>query len=215
MDGRFLSAFIVPESWDILGYKLKPFTLRHMLYLTALKSPFIDKKPDTGITPEAVLVLLRVCSSEHPSKAFRRPTIADYWRQGKMESDIEFFYGTVGTVFNYIQTCSSAPEVYKKEDNSLVPKKENLPPALSLATSLMVKLHIPEKAAWETPVGQALWYLTTVAINEGAEIKILSTEDEARAVYEKQVLKELEVEMQQKVAEAKQQAAEAKRNKRK
>ena len=90
MDGRFLTAFITPKKWEIAGYELKPFSLRHMMSLSALESPFVggDKAPST---PEQVLAFLRVCSSQDPSSAFTNVTLMDRFRCARMEVDTRYF----------------------------------------------------------------------------------------------------------------------------
>jgi hypothetical protein len=195
MDGRFLTAFILPKEWDIIGYKLKPYSLRHSLYLTALESPFITGKMDK-LSPEDILVFLRICSSEHPSNAFRKPSLRDYWRIGRMQADIGYFYEIVKDIMVYIHDCCSAPVFYKKEKEQNEKQKENIPNPLAVATSLIGRLNLPMEEAWNMPVGQAIWYATAYSVAEGAQIKVLSTEDEQKADFEKNFLVKLREEQQ-------------------
>jgi hypothetical protein len=188
MDGRFLTAFIIPKEWDVMGYKLKPFSLRHMLILQAIESPFMSSKRPPSC-PEDVLVFLRVCSSEHPSKAFRKPTLMDRLRIARMEASIGCFKKQVDACMAYVEMCTSAPKTYTKDDEEVHKKRENVPGPLSLAGSLMSRLHFTQDQAWDCTLGQAIWYLTAHAIAEGAEIRILTTEEEARSESDLTLLK--------------------------
>jgi hypothetical protein len=179
MDGRFLNAFIIPREWDIMGYKLKPFSLRFMIYLTALESPFmIGTKPPS--LPEDILVFLRVCSSGDPAKAFQKPRLMDYYYTIRLSVDPLFYAKIAIQIKDYIELCCTSPKVYQKED-VVQSKTENIPMPLSFATSLMSRLHMSYEDAWNCTVGQAVWYLTAYGISEGAETKILSTEVEDKA----------------------------------
>jgi len=179
MDGRFLNAFIIPREWDIMGYKLKPFSLRFMIYLTALESPFlVGTKPPT--LPEDILVFLRVCSSGDPSKAFEKPKLSDYYYSARLGVDMRYFAKIAIEIKQYIEVCCTSPKVYQKEDE-VHKTSENVPMPLSFATSLMSRLHMSYDDAWNCTVGQAVWYLTAYSISEGAETKILSTEVEDKA----------------------------------
>jgi hypothetical protein len=195
MDGRFLTAFVIPEKWDILGYRLKPFTLEHSLSLTVIDSPFLNGKVENA-KPEDVLVFLRICSSEHPSKAFRKPTIMDYWRIARMEADLLHLFDAIKQIMEYIEICCSTPKFYSKQnEKGIEVKKEGIPLPLILATNLMSKLGMSKHEAWSTTVGQAVWYITTYSINEGADIKVLTTDDEQKAESDLDFLKKLNEEL--------------------
>ena len=195
MDGRFLTAFVIPEKWDILGYTLKPFTLEHSLSLEVVESPFVNGKIENA-KPEDVLVFLRICSSEHPSKAFRKPTIMDYWRIARMEADLIYLFEAIKKIMEYIEVCCSTPKFYSKENNKIVEvRREGIPLPLTLATTLMSRLGMSKQDAWSTTVGQAVWYATTYSISEGADIKILTTGDEEKSESDLDFLKKLNEEL--------------------
>lgn len=198
MDGRFLTAFIVPEKWDIMGYKLRPFSLRHMLYLEAIESPMFTGKGPVTSTPEDLLVFLRVCSSVHPSEAFRKPSIADRWNIARMTISSEYLYTQISKCVDYMHTCSSVPRVYRKEDGTST-KKENIPGPLSIATGLMSRIGFSKDEAWDCTIGQGIWYLTAYAESEGVDVKILTTQDEAKADSEREELERFQNEVLAKI----------------
>jgi hypothetical protein len=170
-----------------MGYKLKPFSLRFMIYLTALDSPFlVGTKPPT--LPEDILVFLRVCSSGDPSKAFEKPKLSDYYYSARLGVDMRYFAKIAIEIKQYIEVCCTSPKVYQKEDE-VHKTSENVPMPLSFATSLMSRLHMSYEDAWNCTVGQAVWYLTAYSISEGAETKILSTDVEDKSESDLKKLK--------------------------
>jgi hypothetical protein len=199
MDGRFLTAFIIPKKWEIMGYTLKPFSLRHMLILHAINSPFVSGK-NVPTHPEQVLAALRICSGLHPDDAFKSVSILDSFRAARLQLDSRYFVKVVSEIMEYMQTCSSGPAVYTKPDEN-EKRAENVPGPLSLATSLMSKMGMTHEEAWNMTLGQTIWYLTAHAISEGADIKILTTEAEAKADAERELLLKLNAEVLAKVKE--------------
>lgn len=191
MDGRFVTAFVLPEKWEILGYKLGPFTLRRYMALMAIESPVLTEPP-ASITPEDMLIFLRICSSDDAFKALKPPTLLDKWKRMRMEVDSAYFVKAVLDAKDYIETGVATPKTFTKEDGVKEFKKENVPSVLGLVTSLMAKLNMTSKEAWSCTVGQAVWYLTAYAVSEGAEIRILSTQDEEKMESDKELIKRIQ-----------------------
>ena len=150
--------------------------------LIAIESPIVEGKMPT--TPEQILTFLRVCSSDHPSEAFRPPTMMDKVRAVRLEVNTKYFQQAVFDIIKYMEVCNTCPEVYQKPLSAEEKKKENVPGPLSLVISMMGKLHMPSEEAWNLTLGQAIWYLTAHAVGEGADIRILATDAEARAPKE-------------------------------
>jgi hypothetical protein len=190
MDGRFLTAFILPEKWEIMGYTLKPFSLRHTMTLTALESPIVTGKPHM-VTPEDIIIFLRVCSSKNAFVALKKPSLMDRWNQTRMEMDTSYYFDQLMDINEYMKACNTMPNTYKKPD-AQEKKKENVPVVLGLVTSLMSKMNMSLDDAWDCTAGQAVWYLTAYSIGEGAEVKILSTQDEEKMDGEKAMLVKLQ-----------------------
>jgi len=186
MDGRFLTAFILPEKWEIMGYKLKPFSLRHTMTLTALGSPIVEGD-GPRVKPEDIVIFVRVCAAKDAFVALDKPSLWDKWCHARMEVDTTYYFDQLMAINAYIRTCNTMPNTYTKEDGE-EKKKENVPVVLGLATSLMSKLNFTKDEAWDCTVGQAVWYLTAYSIGEGADVKIISTQDEAKMESEKEFL---------------------------
>ena len=192
MDGRFLTAFILPEKWEIMGYKLKPFSLRHTMTLTALESPIVMGKAPM-VTPEDIVIFLRICSSENAFVALKKPSLMDKWNQVRMELDTSYYFDQMMDINEYMKACNTMPSTYTKPDDT-EKKKENVPVVLGLVTSLMSKMNMSLDEAWDCTAGQAVWYLTAYSIGEGAEVKILSTQDEEKMDAERAMLIKLQAE---------------------
>lgn len=190
MDGRFLTAFILPEKWEIMGYTLKPFSLRHTMTLTALESPIVMGQAPM-VTPEDIIIFLRVCSSRNAFVALKKPSLMDRWNQARMERDTSYYFDQLMAVNEYMKACNTMPNTYKKPDED-EKKKDNVPIFLGLVTSLMSKMNMSADEAWDCTAGQAVWYLTAYSIGEGAEVKILSTQDEEKMDSERAMLIKLQ-----------------------
>jgi len=190
MDGRFLTAFILPEKWEIMGYELKPFSLRHTMTLTALESPIIVGEASM-VTPEDIIIFLRVCSSKNAFVALKKPSLMDRWNQTRMERDTSYYFDQWVAINGYMKHCNTMPSTYTKPDDT-EKKKQNVPVVLGLVTSLMSKMNMSADEAWDCTSGQAVWYLTAYSIGEGAEVKILSTQDEEKMDAERAMLSKLQ-----------------------
>jgi hypothetical protein len=145
------------------------------------------------MTPEMLIIFCRVCSGEAPETCCRKLTIRDEYHLGKMIGSSDYFLEVLKGIMNYVQECSSAPVTYSKDKEKVV-NSENVPGPLQIAVGLMANLGMTPDQAWDTPVGQAIWYMTAYSISQGADTKILSTEQEARADYEKEILAKLTAE---------------------
>ena len=193
MDGRFLTAFIIPEEREICGYKLRPYNLRHMLYLTAIDSPFVVNKSEKAMTPDALLLALRICSTNDVQTALKmKPTVREQMLVGQMMADQNVFAKALHELLDYIGDSNSVPITFEKDTPQGGKRADNAPPALLMAVTLMAKLNLTKEEAWTLPVGQAIWYLTVYGIVEGAETKILTTEQEAKMDSEADFLKKVQ-----------------------
>ena len=207
MDGRFLTAFVVPRKWPIGCYGLRPYNLRHMMYLTALESPFTSKDPKPeDFNTQNVMVFLRVCQSDHPENAFGSLSLKELWFKTRIEADLLYFTRTIKDCFNYIAECSQSPITVTKDKTETIKQKDNVPFPLMMVTMMTSKLGMDMEQAWNTPVGQAIWLLTAFAIQEGSDTRIVTTEDDASAVGEREALIKMQAEALAKIKEEAQRA---------
>jgi len=169
VDKRFLSAFTDPARIKILGRFVSPFSLFHRVQLEAAESPLLSS--DKGIRPLDLLMAVKIVAGE----AIDKLTWKDSWYLGKMSGNEDYFADQIELFSKYV-LVESWPKFWEKRhknsDNS------GTPWVLTVVTSL-ISNGIPEERAWSMPECQAIWLNSSFAIIKGAELKVLTTEDEA------------------------------------
>ena len=118
-----------------------------------------------------------------------------------MQVDLPFFTRVISSCFNYINECSQSPITITKDNTENIKTKENVPFPLMMVVMMTSKLGMDMEQAWNTPVGQAIWFLTAFAIQEGSDTKIVSTEDDAKAKEERELLIKMQAEALAKIKE--------------
>lgn len=182
-----------------------------MLYLTALNSPFASEKANPeDFTTTNVMAFLRVCSSGHPEEAFGSLSLKEWFFQTRMQTDLVFFGRVITECFQYMRECSQSPVTVNKDTGQqIVKKKETTPFPLMMVVMMTSKLGMDMEQAWNTPVGQAVWFLTAFAIQEGSDTEIVTTEADERAVSERAALEKMQAEA---LARIKEEAARTRKN---
>ena len=170
MDHRFLNAFVDPASFKLLGRSLYPWCLKYRVRLMAFNSPVISG--DRGITPADLIFACQVCAEEHLGEIGwldkmrilslnRNPT--------KFEALLKAFAGYA--------LIHDWPKFWEK-DGKKSGGDNGVPWPLAIVANLIAS-GIDEKRAWEMPECQAIWLNSVFAIRKGAELKIMTPEEEA------------------------------------
>lgn len=199
MDKKFLTAFILPKEWEVIGYKLKPYSTRVHINLSAVNSPFVTN----GVpTPMDTIKFLKFCSSDCDSIIdIPKTTFFDTIAYLRLASDLKFFSYTVRCIINYIKEYTTGPSyriVSKHEKSDVVIDKTSMPELLMMISICMSKLGMSEKEAMNSPLAKLSWYVATVALMEGADVRLLS-DDEVKAAVESERLKKFEKEQAEKL----------------
>ena len=169
MDRRFLSAFTDPsDQVKILGRRVAPFALIHRVQLEAADSPLL--RSDANIRPVDLLVAVKICAGEPIGK----PSFMDSWYVGKMANNAEYFAEQIDR-FARLVLVEAWPKFWEKRARS--GDSNGLPWVLSVVANLVAN-GIPETRAWTTPESQAIWMNSAFAVIKGAELKVLTTEEE-------------------------------------
>lgn len=169
MDKRFLSAFTDPsDQVKILGRRVRPFCLMHRVQLEAAESPLL--RSSEGIRPVDLLVAVKVCAGEPIGK----PSFLDSWYVGKMASNPIYFAEQVER-FASLVLVEAWPKFWEKHTKT--GDATGLPWVLSVVANLIAN-GIPEERAWTMPESQAIWMNSAFAVIKGAELKVLTTEEE-------------------------------------
>ena len=170
MDRRFLAAFTDPAPVRMLGRVVYPFCLKHRVRLEAIDSPFISEGKE--FSPSDILVAVKICAEEPANEL----TLKDRWHLLRMTTNNLVFTANFLKFIQYVQ-MSSWPKFWEKENTTKADAGGSMPWALNVVSSLIAN-GIPEQRAWEMPECQAVWYSCAFAKRNGAELNVLSTEEE-------------------------------------
>lgn len=179
MNKKFLTAFITPKEWDVVGYRLKPYSVRKYLNLSAVNSPYV-----TGQVPTAreTVLFLKYCSSDCES-IIDTPSINffDMLAYAKIRYQPMFHAHVIQCIVNYIKEHSSGPD-YRisstvKGKKDIILSNNSLPEMLFLISACMAKLHMTEKQVMEMPIGRLAWYSAAITALEGADVRINPEEE--------------------------------------
>jgi len=152
----------------LLGRFVSPFCLLHRVQLEAAESPLL--RSDAGIRPLDLLVAVKICSGERIDKM----TWKDSWYLGKMTSSEDYFCDQIDR-FSQFVLVTAWPKFWEKKAKAA--ESSGVPWPLSVVSNLIAN-GIPEERAWRMPECQAIWLNSAFAISKGAELKVLTTEDE-------------------------------------
>lgn len=178
MDKRYLNAFLIPPQYTVGGIALDIFCPRHFITLQAVNSPFVIENPK-GVSYKDLFIALRICSTPSWREAVKKPNIIDRCKYLMIESFSKRQADAFQTFGRYMSESMSAPKVWVKDgDEKKEVIKENIPKTLAIVVCLVTKFGFSEQEAWNMPFSRALWYTTAYASQEGAEITIITTEEE-------------------------------------
>ena len=170
MDRRFLDAFIDPQPFRLLGRTLFPWCLKYRLRLLAFDSPLVTGSRE--IKPADLIFACQICAEEPLGKIGWK----DQLRILSLARNPEKFQRLLNGFAAYIlvQDWPKFWESTKKSGGN----GKGVPWILSIVTNLIAS-GIDEKRAWEMPECQAIWYNSAFAIRKGADVSIMSPEEEA------------------------------------
>lgn len=143
---------------------------------------------------------MRVCSTSSWGEAVEKPSIVERLKYLAIESISSKRSKAFETFGRYMSESMSAPKVWMKDDgNSKDLMKEKVPRTLSIVVCLMTKFGFSEREAWDMPFSRALWYTTAFASQEGAEIEVITTEQEENETADLTKLAEYEEMIKQQI----------------
>lgn len=171
MDRRFLDAFIDPAPFELLGRSLFPWCLKYRVRLMAFDSPLVTGS--RGVTPADLLFACQVCAEEPLGGPIGWK---DQLRLGRLNDNPAKFELMLRAFSGYI-LVDDWPKFWEQTKKSGGGDK-GVPWPLAIVANLIAS-GIPEKRAWEMPECQAIWYNSAFAIRKGAEVAIMSPEEEA------------------------------------
>ena len=168
-DLRFFSAFLTPSGTSILGKKLKPFCLKHRIFLEGIDSPFLQQEKE--LTPTDLLVAIKICADE----SIDGFSLADKWKALVLTLSKKKMAEASLAFVKHINQQASYPKFYDKKSSS---GESSIPWQLSILATL-IRNGVTYSDALNMPEAKALWLATAFNIHQGAKLDILTTDDEA------------------------------------
>jgi hypothetical protein len=169
-DQRFLSAFLTPAVTVILGKRLKPFCLRHRLFLEGIGSPFLQEQ--TELTAADLIVALKVCADER----IDQPTLGDKWLNLKLTLSKPLLARGCAALIKHIDRAESYPKFWERKDRRSG-AASTVPWELSVAANL-IRNGVSYQDAFNMPEAKAFWLSATFSIQQGSKLEFISTDDE-------------------------------------
>lgn len=170
MDKRFLNAFLTPRATILLGHRLHPWCLKHRIQLAALGSPIVL---GGEVSPADVVIFCKVASETPLDKWLtlrQRVEAANLLRADKLASAIR-------NIREHMKV-DDWPQFWEKKDGGRPDGLRGVPWALSVIANL-IKHGVSHDEAIHLPEAYALWLSTALGIHDGAQIDLLTTDQEA------------------------------------
>jgi hypothetical protein len=171
VDRRFLNAYVDPAPFRILGRTLYPWCLKYRVRLMAFDSPLVTGS--RGVTPADLIFACQVCAEEQLGDVGWRDRLRILVLNRnplKFERLLEAFAGYI--------LVQDWPKFWEQNKAKSGGGDKGVPWALSIVTNLIAN-GITEQRAWEMPECQAIWLNSALAIRKGADVSIMSPEEEA------------------------------------
>jgi hypothetical protein len=171
VDRRFLNAYVDPAPFRILGRTLYPWCLKYRVRLMAFDSPLVTGS--RGVTPADLIFACQVCAEEQLGDIGWRDRLRILVLNRnslKFERLLEAFAGYI--------LVQDWPKFWEQNKAKSGGGDKGVPWALSIVTNLIAN-GITEQRAWEMPECQAIWLNSALAIRKGADVAIMSPEEEA------------------------------------
>ena len=139
----------------------------------AFDSPLVTGS--RGISPADLLFACQVCAEEElggPIGWVDKLRIISLDRNpAKFERLLQAFAGYI--------LVQDWPKFWEQTKTKSGGGDKGVPWPLAIVANLMAEAGIPEKRAWEMPECQAIWLNSALAIRKGADVAIMSPEEEA------------------------------------
>jgi hypothetical protein len=184
--GSYASAAI-PDPYQILGLRLRPFSLGHYLLLQRFECGFVQDKP-FPISRQDLIAGVLICSMRH-SEFLEFLQQKNFLRQvRRWGKRVGFFDLAEKTTFfeAYLRASLSEPDYIE-----LQPGGSGGEWSQNLKITLMTKLGYSEAEAIDMPLSKALADYYKLAESEGL-IRLLTAEDRAAALANDAIFSSLE-----------------------
>ena len=165
---RALSAFTDPCRLVVLGRYVDPFSLLRRLQLESIESPFVS--PGKDVRPLDLLIAVKICAGEPIGKL----TLKDRFYLARLSTSERYFVKQMCRFTEFV-LIESWPKFWEKKAKHT--NTTGMPWVLTVVCNLM-NHGVTEERAWTMPESQAIWLHSCFAISNGADMKVLTKEDE-------------------------------------
>ena len=174
IDERFYTAFLSGSSKrKIFGRNIRPYCLRHHLVLTAMEHPFV--RDDKFCTHSDLITLAIVLSGKTVDDMLSPPTFKDIFHSKMLTLSTVYFTDCLEALRNHTEENAYGPKFWSKDKKG---KSRGVPWEANITASLCTS-GIPIEDVMTLPLSQVLWLHSVWSIQQGADIDILSAEEEA------------------------------------
>jgi hypothetical protein len=139
----------------------------------AFDSPLVTGS--RGISPSDLLFACKVCAEEPLGGKIG---FVDELRLMSLARNPAKFDAMLTAFAGYI-LVQDWPKFWEQSKTKSGGGDKGVPWPLAIVANLMAEAGIPEKRAWEMPECQAIWLNSALAIRKGADVAIMSPEEEA------------------------------------
>jgi len=171
------------------------------LYLNAIQSPYAGYQVPE---PSDTIRFLKICSCKNGDiNNIESQTVFDRLLWLKMLIFKDYHSKVISAILLYIKQYTDQPKIVIKEKESgrqtIIKEKSTIPDFLMLATLCMSKLHISEDKVMNLSISKLSWYGVSISAMEGADIRIISEEEEEASKSLLEKLSEFEMKQAQKL----------------
>jgi hypothetical protein len=152
----------------MLGRFVSPFSLLRRVQLQSVESPFVMETKD--VRPLDLLVAVKICAGEPIHKL----SLKDRFYLGRLSASETYFVQQMSRFSEYV-LISAWPKFWEKKAKHT--NTTGMPWVLTVVCNLM-NHGVSEERAWTMPESQAIWLHSCFAIGNGADMKVLTKEDE-------------------------------------
>lgn len=152
----------------MLGRYVEPFSMLRRLQMESVESPFVVA--DKPVRPVDLLIAVKICAGEPIGKL----GLIDRFYLARMNHSETYFVRQMSLFSEYV-LINAWPKFWEKK--AKYHNSTGMPWYLTVVCNLM-NHGVSEERAWTMPEAQAIWLHSCFAISEGADMKVLTKEDE-------------------------------------
>lgn len=172
----FFEAFL-NSSHRVLGKRLEPYSLRHLMILSRIQSPLIH---GGAVTLSDLMIAVLVCSQMSVEGSLNALEAKDWrswlWQRNARKADVS---RELNAFLAYLHDFTSLPEFENKVDENGCPvvTNEKIPTLLCHAAQLIRWTGWDEEKVLSMPLGKLIWYNLAFGYLETGDSRVVSEQE--------------------------------------